>query len=196
MRWLVGTALRHAVVVVALAIIGTLAAVRAIPEIPLDVFPEFAPPIVEVQTEAPGLSTPEVEALVSVPAFDPNSTPVAALNPDPVTVTVEPPASGPAEGDTPDTTGNATYVNSSAEPIAETPPTVVTVTSTVPAACAGAVAVISESETTSTFVAGDDPKSTADAPVNPEPEIVTTVPPVVGPDDGATLDTIGPAGAW
>ena len=28
---------------------------------------QFAPPIVEIQTEAPGLSTPEVEALVSVP---------------------------------------------------------------------------------------------------------------------------------
>ena len=33
----------------------------------LDVFPEFAPPYVEIQTEAPGLSTAEVEALVSVP---------------------------------------------------------------------------------------------------------------------------------
>jgi hypothetical protein len=67
MRWLVATSLRHAVVILALAVIGTLAAMRGIPEIPLDVFPEFAPPIVEVQTEAPGLSTPEVEALVSVP---------------------------------------------------------------------------------------------------------------------------------
>ncbi len=34
---------------------------------PVDVFPEFAPPRVEIQTEAPGLSTPEVESLVSVP---------------------------------------------------------------------------------------------------------------------------------
>ena len=33
----------------------------------LDVFPEFAPPKVEVQTEAPGLSTDEVESLISVP---------------------------------------------------------------------------------------------------------------------------------
>jgi CzcA family heavy metal efflux pump len=67
MRWLVGASLRHAVVVIALAVIGGIAALRSVPNIPLDVFPEFAPPIVEIQTEAPGLSTPEVEALVSVP---------------------------------------------------------------------------------------------------------------------------------
>ena len=30
-------------------------------------FPEFAPPLVEIQTEAPGLSTEEVESLISVP---------------------------------------------------------------------------------------------------------------------------------
>src|SRR5262249_21963349 len=30
-------------------------------------FPEFAPPLVEIQTEAPGLSTNEVEALVTMP---------------------------------------------------------------------------------------------------------------------------------
>ncbi|MCE9533784.1 MAG: efflux RND transporter permease subunit [Planctomycetes bacterium] len=40
---------------------------RSVKKAPLDVFPEFAPPIVELQTEAPGLSTEEVEALITVP---------------------------------------------------------------------------------------------------------------------------------
>jgi len=40
---------------------------RIIRETPMDVFPEFAPPYVEIQTEVPGLSTAEVEALVTVP---------------------------------------------------------------------------------------------------------------------------------
>lgn len=35
--------------------------------VPLDVFPEFAPPRIEIQVEAPGLSTEEVESLITVP---------------------------------------------------------------------------------------------------------------------------------
>jgi Cu/Ag efflux pump CusA len=40
---------------------------RVVRTTPLDVFPEFAPPLVEIQTEAPGLSTAEVESLITAP---------------------------------------------------------------------------------------------------------------------------------
>jgi CzcA family heavy metal efflux pump len=67
MRWLIASALRLRVAVVALTIIAIIVGVRVVRDAPLDVFPEFAPPLVEVQTEAPGLSTEEVEALVTMP---------------------------------------------------------------------------------------------------------------------------------
>jgi CzcA family heavy metal efflux pump len=57
--------LRLAVVVG--AVVLAIAGYRSARDAPLDVFPEFAPPLVEVQTEAPGLSTVEVESLVTVP---------------------------------------------------------------------------------------------------------------------------------
>jgi CzcA family heavy metal efflux pump len=59
--------LRNRLIVLSLAalllIIGVVAAIRS----PLDIFPEFSPPQVVIQTEAPGLSAEEVEALVTVP---------------------------------------------------------------------------------------------------------------------------------
>ena len=67
MRTLVEIALRLRYAVAALALVLVIVGVRVLKDAPLDVFPEFAPPLVEVQTEAPGLSTEEVEALVSMP---------------------------------------------------------------------------------------------------------------------------------
>ncbi len=67
MRWLVLTSLRLRAVVVLLALMLSVAWLRSASRIPFDVFPEFAPPLVEIQTEAPGLSTAEVEALITVP---------------------------------------------------------------------------------------------------------------------------------
>ncbi len=67
MSWLVETALKLRVAVVALSILLIVVGVRLIPYLPLDVFPEFSPPYVEVQTEAPGLSAEEVENLVTFP---------------------------------------------------------------------------------------------------------------------------------
>src|SRR5829696_3804923 len=67
MNWLVSTSLRLRVLVLALSVVMMIVGVRAARRAPLDVFPEFAPPLIEVQTEAPGLSTEEVESLISVP---------------------------------------------------------------------------------------------------------------------------------
>ena len=67
LRWIVGTSLRARFVVLALA--GTLLffGTAALQHAPVDVFPEFAPPRVEVQTTSLGMSAAEVENLVTVP---------------------------------------------------------------------------------------------------------------------------------
>jgi len=64
---IVSWALNMRVLVVAAAAALLVVGISATKNAPLDVFPEFAPPLVEVQTEAPGLSTEEVDALVTVP---------------------------------------------------------------------------------------------------------------------------------
>src|SRR5262245_38696032 len=67
LTWLVRVSLQLRFVVVvaaaALMVVGVVAALRS----PLDVFPEFAPPLVEVQVEAPGMSSEAVERLVTIP---------------------------------------------------------------------------------------------------------------------------------
>ena len=68
------------------------------------------------------------------------------------------------------------YVNWLADETEERPYCVPTMTSTAPAPCGGAVAVIEESEFTVNEVAGIPPNETLVAPVKPVPVIVTTVP--------------------
>jgi len=70
MAWIVSAALRQRVLVVAVAAALTAWGVRIARTTALDVFPEFSLPTVEIQTEAPGLSTEEVESLVTVPLED------------------------------------------------------------------------------------------------------------------------------
>jgi len=67
MKWIVETALRLRVAIVVLTIVLLIAGTRIVSQTDFDVFPEFAPPLVEIQTEAPGLSSSEVEVLVTVP---------------------------------------------------------------------------------------------------------------------------------
>jgi hypothetical protein len=122
----------------------------------------------------------------------PKFTAEAPVNPVPVIVTLVPPAAEPVFGLTFVTVGAATNVNWSAALVADVPPVVTTVTSTVPALSAGEVAEIDVSEFTVKLAAAVPPKLTADAPVNPVPVIVTLVPPAVGPAFGDTLVTVGP----
>lgn len=49
------------------AIAVTVLGVYNLTQMPLDVFPDFAPPQVEIQTEAPGLAPEEVESLITLP---------------------------------------------------------------------------------------------------------------------------------
>jgi hypothetical protein len=123
----------------------------------------------------------------------PKVTAVAPVKSVPVMTTDVPPAVGPEFGETELTVGSAMNVNWSAGEIAEVPPTVVTVTSTVPAELAGEVAVTSVSESTVKPAAGVVPKVTAAASLKPVPEIVTEVPPAVGPEVGAIELTVGAA---
>lgn len=67
LNFLVSGALRYRVLVLLIAAALLVLGLRAAQRTPLDVFPEFARPVVEIQTEAPGLSTEEVEGLVTLP---------------------------------------------------------------------------------------------------------------------------------
>src|SRR5439155_921443 len=112
----------------------------------------------------------------------------------PVMVTAVPPVVGPDAGATLLTVGaGPRYV----KPLASVPfcaSGLVTVTLTAPAACAGVVAVIVELFTTLTPVAALPPTLTVAPVTKLAPVIVTAVPPVVGPEEGATVLTVG-AGA-
>ena len=73
----------------------------------------------------------------------------------------------------------------------DVPPAVVTVMSTAPSACGGAMAVIEVTEFTVNDDAAVPPNETAVAPVKFVPVIVTLVPPAVEPADGLTPLTFG-----
>src|SRR5262245_43357894 len=67
LSWLVSTSVRIRPVLLALCVVLLVVGYRSLTSAPLDVFPEFAPPIVEIQTEAPGLSSEQVENLITMP---------------------------------------------------------------------------------------------------------------------------------
>jgi CzcA family heavy metal efflux pump len=67
MRWIVGSSLRFRYIVLALGAALLIFGAQQLRAMPVDAFPEFAPPRVEVQTLCVGLTAPEVESLVSTP---------------------------------------------------------------------------------------------------------------------------------
>src|SRR3954447_10784576 len=67
MRWAVRSSLRYRYLVVVLGALTMALGIVTLPNNRVDVFPEFAPPRVLIQTACLGLSTSDVEQLVSVP---------------------------------------------------------------------------------------------------------------------------------
>ena len=67
MRWIIGSSLKFRYLVVAVAAAMVFLGVGQLRQLPVDVFPEFAPPKIEIQVPCLGLSAAEVEALVTTP---------------------------------------------------------------------------------------------------------------------------------
>jgi CzcA family heavy metal efflux pump len=67
LRRIVASSLRYRFIVVAIATGSMLFGVQELRTSPVDVFPEFAPPRVEIQTAALGLQASDVESFVTVP---------------------------------------------------------------------------------------------------------------------------------
>lgn len=67
MRWIVQTSLKYRFLIIFFAIALMVLGVDRLSDSSVDVFPEFAPPKVEIQTLSTGLSASSVEELVTVP---------------------------------------------------------------------------------------------------------------------------------
>jgi CzcA family heavy metal efflux pump len=65
-RWIIGASLQYRFLVLGVAAALIVFGIVRLQKAPVDVFPEFTGPVVEVQTEALGLSAQEVESLVTL----------------------------------------------------------------------------------------------------------------------------------
>ena len=66
-RWIIGSSLKFRFLVIAGAAAILAVGMSGLRDMPVDVFPEFAPPLVEIQTEGIGMNTAEVEELITIP---------------------------------------------------------------------------------------------------------------------------------
>lgn len=67
LRWVIGSSLKFRYIVVLAAAVMIAVGLWRLRQMPIDVFPEFAPPRVEIQTEGQGMSSTEVEELITIP---------------------------------------------------------------------------------------------------------------------------------
>ncbi len=67
LRWIIGLGLRLRILIIVFAAVLLAFGITQLGDAPVDVYPEFNPPLVEVQTEALGLSAAEVEELITTP---------------------------------------------------------------------------------------------------------------------------------
>lgn len=66
-RWIIESSLRLRFLIIVLAVVLVGYGFTELRKMPIDVYPEFNPPLVEIQTEALGLSAAEVESLITLP---------------------------------------------------------------------------------------------------------------------------------
>lgn len=66
-RWIIGSSLKFRFLVLAAAAALVVFGTQQLRKMPVDVFPEFAPPKVEIQTEGIGMTAAEVEELITIP---------------------------------------------------------------------------------------------------------------------------------
>ncbi len=66
-RWIIGASLKFRFLVLGIAAALLVFGTQQLRKMPVDVFPEFAPPKVEIQTEGPGMTATEVEELITIP---------------------------------------------------------------------------------------------------------------------------------
>ncbi|MFN0300071.1 MAG: efflux RND transporter permease subunit [Burkholderiales bacterium] len=65
--WIIGSSLKFRYLVLAMAVALLAFGTQQLRKMPVDVFPEFAPPQVEIQTEGLGMSSLEIEDLITIP---------------------------------------------------------------------------------------------------------------------------------
>jgi CzcA family heavy metal efflux pump len=68
--WIIGTSLRFRFLLVAISAALLVFGSEQIRKMPIDVFPEFSPPKIEIQTQGIGMTAAEVEELITIPMED------------------------------------------------------------------------------------------------------------------------------